>query len=77
MACDLSLPTGVTGKVIALDPGHGGTETGATYTYSGGLTLMEKDLNLAVANWRLRILRILRRQGKGEASANRPPAARR
>ena len=49
LALLFSLPvvatTPYTGKVIALDAGHGGTETGAVNTATG---VMEKDVNLAV-----------------------------
>ena len=38
-------PSPVAGKVIALDAGHGGTETGAVNVSMG---VMEKDVNLAV-----------------------------
>ncbi|NGZ75156.1 N-acetylmuramoyl-L-alanine amidase family protein [Saccharibacillus alkalitolerans] len=34
-------------KIVVLDPGHGGKATGAIYT--GGPTLMEKDVNLDMA----------------------------
>ncbi|MDP2946359.1 MAG: N-acetylmuramoyl-L-alanine amidase [bacterium] len=38
------------GKIIALDAGHGGTESGATYPVNSGETgqIKEKDVNLAV-----------------------------
>ena len=39
----------VTGKIIALDPGHGGNESGAVFKFSDGSVLREKDINLAVA----------------------------
>ncbi|MEW6173362.1 MAG: N-acetylmuramoyl-L-alanine amidase [Bacillota bacterium] len=38
-------PYAVTGKIIVLDPGHGGRETGAI----GSKGLLEKDVNLTVA----------------------------
>lgn len=34
--------------VVCIDPGHGGTDSGATATYKG-TTLMEKDLTLQIA----------------------------
>lgn len=39
------------GKIICVDPGHGGAESGATYQKRGrsGWTLIEKDINLDVA----------------------------
>ncbi len=42
--------TGITGKVIALDAGHGGTEVGAQYPANSGSNALvyEKDVNLAV-----------------------------
>lgn len=42
---DFSFTQGLKGKVIALDPGHGGTDPGAI----GGMGTREKALNLAVA----------------------------
>jgi N-acetylmuramoyl-L-alanine amidase len=37
-------------KIIGLDPGHGGSDSGATFSYGGGVaSLKEKDINLAVA----------------------------
>ncbi len=36
--------------VIVLDPGHGGVDGGATYTWSGK-TYMEKQLNLKIAKY--------------------------
>jgi len=43
--------------IIVLDPGHGGAEIGASYTFSDGTVLKEKDLNLAVANQTATLLR--------------------
>lgn len=43
-------PSAVSGHIIGLDPGHGGDELGATYTYDDGRVLEEKWLNLAVAD---------------------------
>jgi len=37
------------GKTVVIDPGHGGTDVGATYTFSTGKQLYEKDQNLDVA----------------------------
>ena len=34
---------------VAIDPGHGGTEPGATHTFKDGSRLYEKDVNLKVA----------------------------
>ncbi len=38
------------GATVVLDPGHGGFDSGATATLSDGTVVLEKDLNLAVAN---------------------------
>ncbi|MCR5214575.1 MAG: N-acetylmuramoyl-L-alanine amidase [Eubacterium sp.] len=35
--------------VIVLDPGHGGTDTGAAYTWNGA-SYVERDINQAIAN---------------------------
>ena len=55
-ALSVALLLGSTGTeaastLVCLDPGHGGTESGATYTKRGrdGFTLLEKELNLDVA----------------------------
>ena len=42
---------GATGALVCLDPGHGGTESGAVYSKRGrdGFTLLEKEINLDVA----------------------------
>ena len=48
-----SRPTGVgelAGKTIALDPGHGGSDSGATFTFADGTVLKEKDVALDVAD---------------------------
>jgi len=37
------------GRVVAIDPGHGGTEIGAQHNFPDGTVLLEKDLNLKVA----------------------------
>jgi N-acetylmuramoyl-L-alanine amidase len=38
------------GRVIAVDPGHGGFESGAVYHEAGGrVELIERDVNLAIA----------------------------
>jgi N-acetylmuramoyl-L-alanine amidase len=40
----------LTNKIIGLDPGHGGSDAGASFSYGKGIaTLKEKDINLAVA----------------------------
>ncbi len=46
--------------IIAIDPGHGGPEIGASATFADGTVLREKDLNLKVA---LRTATILRANG--------------
>jgi len=38
------------GARVVLDPGHGGSDSGATATLANGSVLREKDLNLDVAN---------------------------
>ncbi len=43
--------------LIVLDPGHGGAEVGASHTFSDGLVLVEKDLNLSVATKTAGLLR--------------------
>jgi N-acetylmuramoyl-L-alanine amidase len=45
LASQVAAATSVTGKLIALDAGHGGTETGAVNTAYG---VAEKDVNLNV-----------------------------
>ena len=42
-------PLPCTGQVV-LDPGHGGNDSGATYTFADGTKLREKDEVLTVAN---------------------------
>jgi N-acetylmuramoyl-L-alanine amidase len=42
---------------IVIDPGHGGQEIGASYTFPDGTVLAEKDVNLAVATRTAAILR--------------------
>lgn len=44
-----SAATPLSGTVIALDPGHGGSDTGAVNPRSDGVIVMEKDVNLKVA----------------------------
>jgi N-acetylmuramoyl-L-alanine amidase len=39
----------LSGKTVVIDPGHGGSDSGATYTFSTGKRLYEKDQNLDVA----------------------------
>ncbi|MCA1645333.1 MAG: N-acetylmuramoyl-L-alanine amidase [Chloroflexi bacterium] len=46
--------------VITLDAGHGGTEIGASHTFSDGTVLVEKDLNLKVM---LRLRDLLQQAG--------------
>lgn len=46
--------------IIALDPGHGGDEIGASMQLSGGRVVLEKDANLQIA---LRAARLLRDAG--------------
>ncbi len=43
------VPLPCTGQVV-LDPGHGGNDSGATYTFPDGTKLREKDEVLTVAN---------------------------
>ncbi len=46
---DVEAPTYTrNGKVVVIDPGHGGPEVGSARTLEGGSSLIEKDLNLAV-----------------------------
>ncbi len=45
---------------VTIDPGHGGSEIGASYTFSSGIVLREKALNLRVA---LRLRDLLRQAG--------------
>src|SRR5262249_2813472 len=46
--------------VVVLDPGHGGQENGASFTFPDNTLLHEKNLNLAVAN---RVAALLRQSG--------------
>jgi N-acetylmuramoyl-L-alanine amidase len=46
--------------LIAVDPGHGGAEVGASFTFPDGSVLKEKDLTLRVAN---RVTALLREAG--------------
>src|SRR5215204_810170 len=39
----------LSGKTVVIDPGHGGSDVGATYTFSEDKKLYEKDQNLDVA----------------------------
>jgi N-acetylmuramoyl-L-alanine amidase len=39
----------LSGKTVVIDPGHGGSDVGATYTFSADKKLYEKDQNLDVA----------------------------
>ncbi|TAK34977.1 MAG: hypothetical protein EPO21_07670 [Chloroflexota bacterium] len=48
------------GKIIAIDPGHGGAESGAVHVTAGKVDLVEKDVNLTIA-WQLASL--LQREG--------------
>lgn len=74
-----SLPQVTTGKrpLIAVDPGHGGGEVGATHANAAGQVIREKDVNLAIAR-RLRTLLeasgyqvVLTRDA--DVGANQPP----
>lgn len=49
-----------TGKLIAIDAGHGGNDSGATGKINGKLVVMEKDLNLDIA---LRLYELLKQAG--------------
>jgi N-acetylmuramoyl-L-alanine amidase len=66
--------------LIAVDPGHGGSEIGAAYSGTGGLALLEKDVNLAIAR-RLKALleaggyRVLLTR-EGDVGANLPAVDR-
>ncbi|MCL5026397.1 MAG: N-acetylmuramoyl-L-alanine amidase [Chloroflexi bacterium] len=54
-------PTAVPARIVAIDPGHGGPDAGATHRDAQGkVDLREKDVNLAVA---LRLARMLRGAG--------------
>lgn len=45
-----TIPTATNGAiVIAIDPGHGGTDSGAVAKFQDGFILREKDINLTVA----------------------------
>ena len=39
----------LSGKTVVIDPGHGGSDSGATYTFPAGNKLYEKNQNLDVA----------------------------
>jgi N-acetylmuramoyl-L-alanine amidase len=43
-------PASLSGKKIVLDPGHGGSDYGATQKTANGTLLVEKEQNLIVAN---------------------------
>ena len=45
------------GRVVIIDPGHGGTDSGATAELAAGAKLMEKDANLAIAQEAADLLR--------------------
>ncbi len=47
-ASEASISGGESSLVVVLDPGHGGSDTGATRTYNG-VTYIERDLNLKIA----------------------------
>ncbi len=36
-------------KIVLIDPGHGGKDTGAIYTDNDGINIVEKDLNLKIS----------------------------
>ena len=72
-----AVPLSGTGRVVAIDPGHGGAEIGAQYNFPDGTTLLEKDLNLRVA---LRVADLLAKAGyqpvltrKTDSEVNVPP----
>ncbi|MGE5618472.1 MAG: N-acetylmuramoyl-L-alanine amidase [Sphingomonadaceae bacterium] len=63
--------------LVVLDPGHGGTQIGAAYAFPGGPVLVEKDLNLKLAN---KVADLLRRGGRqvqltrtSDTQVNNPP----
>jgi N-acetylmuramoyl-L-alanine amidase len=62
--CQLPAPTrGAPGRpIIALDPGHGGTEIGSTARFGDGFTLAEKAANLQIGH---RTAALLREAGFG------------
>lgn len=45
------------GYIIALDPGHGGPDSGATVRFDDGFVLREKDVNLTVSKKLAQLLR--------------------
>ncbi|HEX2924021.1 MAG TPA: N-acetylmuramoyl-L-alanine amidase [Chloroflexota bacterium] len=47
--------------VVVLDPGHGGTQIGTAHSYSDGTVIMEKNLNLKIAQ---KVADILRQSGR-------------
>lgn len=69
------------GKVVFIDPGHGGPETGAVHVGADGkVDLVERDLNLAIG---LKLRALLEADGytvfmsrTSAASANTPPTDR-
>lgn len=63
--------------LVVIDPGHGGTQIGAAHAFSDGLVLVEKDLNLKVAQ---KVADLLRRAGRqvlltrtSDTQVNNPP----
>ncbi|NLM07660.1 MAG: AMIN domain-containing protein [Clostridiales Family XIII bacterium] len=48
------------GKLVAIDAGHGGSDSGATGKINGKVVIMEKDLNLDIA---LRVYKMLEEAG--------------
>jgi N-acetylmuramoyl-L-alanine amidase len=77
-----SLPSAVgAGKIVFIDPGHGGPETGAVHVGADGkVDLIERDLNLKIG---LKLRALLQADGftvamsrTSAASANTPPMDR-
>ncbi len=63
--------------LVVLDPGHGGTQIGAAHAFPDGLVLVEKDINLKVAQ---KTADLLRRGGRqvmltrtADTQVNNPP----
>lgn len=50
----------LTGKTVVLDPAHGGVNIGATFSFSDGFKLMEKDVTMDIA---LRVKDLLSQEG--------------
>lgn len=76
-AIAVDLPPWGAGRIVAIDPGHGGAEIGAAYRFGDGTTITEKELNLRVA---LKVADLLTRAGykpvltrKTDSAVNFPP----